>query len=420
MQSAATSSAVRWTPARWPGPIASIALAQLFGTSLWFSANGVGPSLMREWGATAADIGWLTSSVQVGFILGTLLMSVVGIADRFQASTMFVLAGVSGAVFNACFAWFSSGVLDACIYRFMVGLCLAGIYPIGMKMLVTWVKNRPGWALSLLVGMLTLGTALPHALTWGGAGLDWRVIASASSAMTLVGVALVWLLGDGPHAVSGLPVSGKGISGWARIIAAFRIPAYRAAAFGYFGHMWELYAFWTVLPLLLAGIGIAETGAEGTTSALAFVIIAAGTIGCILGGLISKRVGSAYVAGFALALSGLTGAIFLIGWRYLPHGMLLALLIVWGASVIADSPHFSALSAKACSPDSVGTALAVQNSIGFAITIVSISLVTTLIGHVGVDGAWILVVGPIAGLWLFRPALAKATPQAPSPAIKPD
>lgn len=375
---------------------------------------------MREWGATATDIGWLTSSVQVGFILGTLLMSVVGIADRFRASTLFVFAGVSGAIFNACFAWLSNGVFDASIYRFMVGLCLAGIYPIGMKLLVTWVQDRPGWALSLLVGMLTLGTALPHALTWGGSGVEWRVIASASSGLTLLGVALIWLLGDGPYAEGGSPASGRRASGWARIVAAFRIPAYRAAAFGYFGHMWELYAFWTVLPLLLAGIGIAGDGAEGRISALAFLIIAAGTVGCILGGAISRRVGSARVAGGALLISGLTGAAFLAGWRYLPSGVLLPLLVLWGASVIADSPHFSAISAKACSPDSVGTALAVQNSIGFAITIVSISLVTKLIEHAGVDGAWVLVAGPIVGLWLFRPALSTRSREGLSTAIKPD
>lgn len=126
--------------ARWPGPITVVSAAQLLGTSLWFSANGAGPSLMREWQASAADIGWLTSAVQLGFIMGTLLMSLTGIADRFRATTLFVAASIAGAAFNACFAWFSGGLVDAAVYRFLVGLSLAGIYPVGMKLLVTWCR----------------------------------------------------------------------------------------------------------------------------------------------------------------------------------------------------------------------------------------------------------------------------------------
>lgn len=361
---------------------------------------------MREWHASGADLGWLTSAVQVGFILGTLLMSLTGIADRFRATTLFVAASLAGAVFNACFAWLSAGLVDAAVYRFLVGLALAGIYPVGMKLLVTWVPDRPGWALSLLVGMLTLGTALPHAFRWGGAGLDWRMVAGASSVLALLGAVLVHLLGDGPH--GGASTGTTAAPGWRRIASAFRLPDFRAAAFGYFGHMWELYAFWTLLPLLITATVARDANAPGAASALSFLIIAAGTGGCIAGGFWSRSVGSARVACFALATSGISGAVFLLGWQHLPTGVLLGVLVVWGAAVVADSPHFSALAAKAADPQSVGTALAIQNSIGFAITIVSISAVTALFDRAGPAAAWVLVAGPVVGLWGFRPLLRRS------------
>ena len=382
-----------------------ISLAQLLGTSLWFSANGAGPNLMREWHATASDIGWLTSAVQVGFILGTLLLSLTGMADRFRAATLFVAASFAGAAFNLCFAWLSTGIADAAIYRFLVGVALAGIYPVGMKLLVTWVPQRPGWALSLLVSMLTLGTALPHALRWGGAGFDWRLVASTSSLLAVVGALLVHLLGDGPYGSTGSKPGSPQGSGWTRILSTFRVPEFRAAAFGYFGHMWELYAFWTILPLVITAT-LARGGAkESDVSAMTFLIIGAGTLGSIAGGLLSRRFGSARVAAVALAASGVSGAVFLLGWQHLPSAALIAVLAVWGAAVVADSPHFSALSAQAADPKNVGTALAIQNSIGFAITIVSIGLVTALFERAGPDAAWVLVAGPLVGLWLFRPLL---------------
>lgn len=269
------------------------------------------------------------------------------------------------------------------------------------------MPDRPGWALSLLVGMLTMGTALPHAVRWGGADLDWRMVVGASSLLALLGAVLVHLLGDGPQCASAGTAGAAAVRGWRHIVSAFRLPDFRAAAFGYFGHMWELYAFWTLLPLLVAATVARDADAPGVVSAIAFLIIAAGTAGCIAGGLWPRRVGSARVAAVALATSGISGAVFLLGWQHLPAGVLLAVLAVWGASVVADSPHFSALSAKAADPRSVGSALAIQNSTGFAITIASISVVTALFEHVGPAAAWILVAGPVLGLWTFRPLLRR-------------
>jgi len=155
------------------GPVATIAIAQLFGTALWFSVNSTAAELMRAWSATEADIGWLTSAVQLGFILGTLCISLSGAADRFRASTIFVYSAITGALFNLCFAWLSDGLVSGALFRFCVGVCLAGIYPVGMKLIVGWAPGRAGLALAQLVAMLTLGTALPHAVRVVGEGLPW-------------------------------------------------------------------------------------------------------------------------------------------------------------------------------------------------------------------------------------------------------
>lgn len=393
--------------ARHPSPVALISLSQLFGTSLWFSINSAAGDLGWEWDATPADIGWLTTAVQAGFILGTLTLSFSGLADRVRASTLFALCAVAGAGFNAGFALLAHGVADGMVYRFLVGLALAGIYPIGMKLIVSWEPQRTGSALSLLVGMLTLGTALPHALRAVGAGLPWQQIILASSGLAVVAAVLVRRLGDGPH-LRPAPADGTNPGHFpARPsrFSAFRIPAFRASAFGYFGHMWELYAFWTLVPLLVADtlINRADGLGERSGPALSFAVIAAGAAGCLAGGWLSRRIGSAAVAALALAASGTCLLLFALGWRLLPPEILLGLLLVWGATVVADSPQFSALSARACPPQLVGGALSIQNSIGFTLTVVSIALTSRVFSLLGPDAVWFLLPGPVLGLLAFWP-----------------
>jgi len=385
-------------------PVATIAIAELLGTSLWFSANSAAADLRHAWNLSVADIGMLTNAVQLGFILATLFFALSGLADRYAPSKIFVVSALFGAVFNACFAWVSTGIASGALFRFLVGICLAGIYPIGMKLIVTWAPERTGSALAYLVAMLILGTALPHALRMVGANWPWQYIISSSSILALVGALLIYWLGDGPHLVMREAVHGNSTKG---VLNAFRSRNFRSAVLGYFGHMWELYAFWTIVPLLLARTSLSAKLPGTTVSGLAFAIIAAGAFGAALGGRLSHRIGSAEIAAISLALSGLCCLSFGLGWRTLPASAALALLLLWGLTVPADSPQFSALIARSCPAHLVGAALAIQISIGFAITMLSISITTGLFDRWGANVVWILLPGPILGLIGFYPKWGK-------------
>lgn len=382
-------------------PIFFIILAELFGTSLWFSANSISGNLINEWGLVQADIGFLTNSVQSGFIVGTLIISFSGWADRYPASRIFTLCCCIGSLFNAFFALLSVGLISAAAFRFVVGLSLAGIYPLGMKLIVGWDPKNAGKSLGLLVGMLTLGTALPHGIRVIGGAYQWQWIILASSFLVLIGAVIVYFLGDGPHLKLN---QGKAKQSFGNVYRAFKVPEFRASALGYFGHMWELYSFWTLVPLLLASIWTIDTVSASTLSTWSFAIIAIGALGCIYGGVLSHKIGSAKVAWYALICSGLMCLIYPFTDALSPI-IRLGLLLVWGISVVADSPQFSAMSAKACPQELVGTALAIQNSLGFLLTIFSIAIVTAQFGDIGSKVAWILLPGPIIGLFFMRPLL---------------
>jgi len=386
-------------------PVPIIVLAQLFGTSLWFSANSAADDLIRQWDITPADLGTLTNAVQFGFILGTLSFAITGLADRFAASRIFAVCAVCGALANAAFALFANGMDVAIPLRFAVGFSLAGVYPLGMKLVVSWVPERAGAALAQLVGMLTLGTALPHGIRLAGTGWSWQATILVSSALAVIAAALILRLGDGPHLKRRHDAPPLRLG---RVVHSFSIPGFRASAFGYFGHQWELYAFWTLTPALVVISGLAAPGSSAL-SGYAFAVIGIGALGCLAGGWWSQRLGSARVAATALALSALCCAFFPMTMAW-PLWAKLGLLLLWGAAVVADSPHFSALSARACPPEIVGSALAFQNAIGFAITMLSIQLGTRWIGTWGENIAWLLLPGPIIGLIglypLWRPMQA--------------
>ncbi|MFL5338891.1 MAG: MFS transporter [Gemmataceae bacterium] len=365
--------------------LAAIVLAQFLGTSLWFSGNAAAADLARLWNLDEAQRGWLLTAVQLGFIAGTLAISLSGLADAFPASGIFAVAALLGAAANAGFALLSGNLIEAICFRFVTGLALAGVYPLGMKLVVTWAPQQAGAALGWLVGALTLGTASPHLIRGLGTHWQWQTVVLTASAFALAGGGLVLILGDGPAKPKRLPPR------WGAVVGVFRIPAFRSSALGYFGHMWELYAFWYLVPKLVADVR------GGDSSLTAFAVIAVGFVGCVVGGLVARRRGSRPVAAVALAASGVCCVLFPFLGPF-PVRARLALLLVWGVAVVADSPQFSALSAKACPAEAVGAALAVQNGIGFLITVFAIQLTAWQWPNLGVQTVWLLAPGPALGL----------------------
>jgi MFS family permease len=387
-------------------PVGVIVLAQLFGTSLWFSPNSAADDLMHAWGIGVSQFAWLTASTQLGFIVGTLYFAMSGLADRFPASRIFFASSLIGATINAGFALVPISFEAGLFFRFSVGVCLAGIYPMGMKMIVSWVGTSSALELSLLVGMLTLGTALPHGVRALGGYWSWQHVILVSSFLALLGALLIFYLGDGKC----LPKPGKKNISWGKVLKVFTIRNFRSAGLGYFGHMWELYAFWTALPWFAARLVIdakhANAPVLASAPSISFIVIACGFFGCVAGGKLSLKVGGAYVAAFSLFVSGFMCAVYPMLTSQSVF-IRFAALCVWGFFVIADSPQFSSLAAQNCPRKWVGSALTIQNSVGFALTIVSVLLSMYFIPDLGEKISWILLPGPVCGLIGLMPLLKR-------------
>ncbi len=373
--------------------ISIIVVAEFFGTSMWFTTNAVADALQRQWGISIQDIGHLTSAVQLGFIAGTFLFALSGLADRFSASRIFATCAVIGAIANAALAFGSKGLASALVLRTITGLALAGIYPLGMKLVVSWSPQKAGNVLGWLVGMLVLGSGVPHLVRGLALTPHWQIVIATSSGLTLLAALMVIWVGNGPH---------HGISrrlNWGAVLQTYRVADFRAAAFGYFGHMWELYAFYALVPLLIAN------HFAGVSINLVYLLTAgvflSGGLGCIVGGLLSHRWGSGRIAMMALTGSASCCLIYPMT-QYMATPIVLVIILAWGLLVVTDSPQFSALAARACPPESVGSALALMNSIGFAITIVSIELGTSLWQSLHSQISWLLLPGPLLGLIAMR------------------
>jgi MFS family permease len=374
-----------------------IVLSQFAGTSLWFVGNAILPDIQRGLNVQSSTPGNITSIVQLGFIAGTLVFAILSIADRFASSNVFFVSCFIAALSNISIIWFAKETAGLYILRFVTGFFLAGIYPVGMKIASDWYEKNLGKALGLLVGALVLGTAFPHLLRSNLYALPWRQVLIFTSVFAFTGGLLILLfVGEGPFRK---PTTRFQLS---VIFQIFRSVDFRAAAFGYFGHMWEIYTLWAFIPYIFSFYNINAHHAMNVPL-WSFMIIAAGGLGCIAGGYVSQKIGSSRVAFVALVASGLC-CLFSFAFFQLPMAIFIVVTIFWGVMVAADSPQFSSLVAKTAIPEYRGTALTIVTCIGFAITIVSIQFITYVGDFMKINSLFVLLApGPLIGLlFLFR------------------
>lgn len=372
-----------------------IVLSQWLGTSLWFSPSGAADGIAQWLGLAPGGFGWLLSATQLGFILGTLLFTLLGWADRFAPERLFAISCALGALLNCVWLFAQPSFPFAWTCRFAVGITLAGIYPMGMKMIVQRTGSNAGRALGWLVGMLTLGTAMPQMLRLLGAAWPWQWVVWGATVLALVGAGLVLAIdGASDRKVAAAPRR-RHFTADVRELVGTR--GYRAACAGYLGHMWELYAFWSVVPPLVRNL-LSDTATPARVAAWSATVIAVGSVGCIVGGMLSRRVGSGAVARVSLVLSGLLCALYpLVPDPY--FAVKVMLLVLWGVFVVSDSPQFSALTASHVAPRLVGTALTAQNCLGFFLTVISILMLQSALSTWGDKAVWLLLPGPVLGVW---------------------
>ena len=369
-----------------------IVIAQFACTSLWFAGNAVVSDISKEFTLTQDAVGHLVSAVQLGFILGTLLFAIFTISDRFSPSTIFFICAMAGSFSNLTL-FFADGFTLIIVSRFVTGFFLAGIYPVGMKIASDYHKEGLGKALGWLVGALVLGTSLPHLVHAFTETFSWKIVLIVSSLLSVLGGLMILLfVPDGPNRNSS---NGINISAFAKI---FRNKDLRSTAFGYFGHMWELYAFWAFVPGILSTYLGLHADIHFSVPLFSFYIIASGAIGCVLGGYLSQHYKNSHIAFVALTLSFICCLVspFIFHFSFV---FFLILLFVWGISVTSDSPQFSTLIAHSASPETKGTALTITNSIGFFVTIISIETINYVRTLIPPEKSYLmLAIGPFLGL----------------------
>lgn len=356
-----------------------IVLSQFAGTSLWFTGNAILPELKQSLDLSQYAVSYVTSAVMLGFIAGTLVFAFLSLADRFSPARLFFISSLAGALFNVAIIWLAKDSSSLFVFRFLTGFCIAGIYPVGMKIAADWYEKGLGKALGFLLGALVMGTAFPHLLKNRDFELPWKsVLFYTSLFATLGGFMMLAFVGDGPFRKRSERFQ------WNALATIFSSKKWRQAALGYFGHMWELYAFWGFLPLIIE-LYSKEKGLSLNISLICFLVIASGSISCIAGGYLSQKWGSAKVAILALLVSGICCFLSPLV-LFFPLWLFLALLFVWGLAVVPDSPQFSTLVAQYAPEQLRGTALTIYNSIGFSITTVSLFVIDLLFHSKGIAG----------------------------------
>ena len=383
-------------PGRWRA-LVLLAAAELLGMSLWFAGSAVAPQLAARWALTPGETAWLTTSVQLGFVCGTAVAAILTLADVLPSKMYFATAALLGAVANAGVVW-SIGLWSALALRFATGVALAGVYPPAMKMAATWFRSRRGLAIGTVVGALTVGKATPYLVHALPNASPAAVVLSASACAVVAAMLVASMYIDGPY-----PFPPRRFS-WKLVHSVIERREWRLATGGYLGHMFELYSFWTWIPAFIGASIVEERGSASPAlaSLIAFGTIAVGGLGCVWGGVEADARGRERLVTTAMALSGSCALLtpFFFGrslWVLAP------LALAWGFFVIADSAQFSTLVTEAVPPHTVGTALTVQTSIGFLLTMVSIQLVPPIVSFLGWRWAFpMLALGPAAGIAAIR------------------
>jgi MFS family permease len=379
--------------------LALLGIAELLGMSLWFAASAVSPQLRSIWGLTAGEAGWLTTIVQLGFVCGTAVIAALNLADVIPAGRLFSASAVLGAAANAAILAVP-GYPPALATRFLTGFFLAGVYPPAMKMISTWFRAERGLAIGVIVGALTVGKALPYLIRAIPHVGPRPVVLTASAGAVVAAVLVAFGYTEGPFPFTSRPCA------WNHVADVVRVRKWRLATASYLGHMFELYAFWTWVPAFLAASVAASAGgrfrAPRLISLLAFATIAVGGLGSVWGGLFADKRGRERLVSISLVMSGscclLSGLLF-----GQPLWVLGALAMTWGFFVIADSAQFSALVTESVPAHAVGTALTIQTSAGFLLTMLPMQLVPLIAQRAGWRwGFTLLALGPVAGIAAIR------------------
>ena len=379
-------------PERWR-ILALLAVAELLGMALWFSASAVSAQLATQWALSATQTAWLTTIVQLGFVAGTATSAVLNLADVVPARALFAVSAIIGSLANAALL-VAPGYSFALVSRFLVGFALAGVYPPAMKMISTWFRSARGLAVGTVVGALTVGKATPYLVrALRGASVD-SVVGITSLGALLAAVLVALSYRDGPYPFPPRPFS------WSLVHTVVRQRRWRLATGGYLGHMWELYACWTWLPVfLVAALG---TGHQEMAGLLAFSAIAIGGLGCVWGGIYGDKKSREWVVTVAMAASGACAAI--IGLTFGgPSAIMVGVALAWGFFVVADSAQFSVLVTESVPAHAVGTALTLQVSLGFLLTMLPMQLIPRAEAIVGWRWAFLLLtIGPVLGIMAIR------------------